>query len=157
MAGMKEFIRVGGIESYTGASTDPNAVSPRRRGLKQGGIMFLSAIFVVPLLGILSNLFMFDETIIGLVAFIGFVGGILRMIYAAIFQSGTPTAVEDAGFVTSLKQNFLDGKGSKASLPAGHEVPANAEFVPQARSWKETAELEPSVEPNSTTRIGGPS
>ncbi len=153
MAGMKEFVRVGGIESYTGASTDPNAVSPRRRGIKQGGIMFLSAIFIVPLLGILSNIFLFDETIIGLAAFVGFVGGILRMVYAAIFQSGNPTPVEEAGLVASLKQNFGSIK-AKPSLPSAKDIPAASEFMPQSRGWKETADLEAAVPPNSTTRIG---
>lgn len=71
--------------------------SPRRRGVKQGGVLFLSGILVVPLLGVLSSFApssAFLEILVAIAAIICFVGGPLRMLYAAIFEEGAPNRMQ---------------------------------------------------------------
>ena len=65
-------------------------ISPRRKGVKQGGLVFLSGALVVPALGVLYgwtgiNLFGF---LTALAAVLLFVGGALRMLYAGLFEEG---------------------------------------------------------------------
>jgi hypothetical protein len=64
--------------------------SPRKKGVKQGGMMILLAIVLVPALGVLwhwtdVNLFGF---LCALSAVVLFIGGPLRMLFAAIFEEG---------------------------------------------------------------------
>ena len=72
-------------------------ISPRRRGVKQGALLMLIGAVVVPLLGVLSS---FAPGRIGTpfeffaaaAAILCFVGGPLRMLFAAIFEEGAPTS-----------------------------------------------------------------
>ncbi len=74
---------------------DPGApvpISPRKKGVRQGGILFLTGALLVPIFGILlsysgSN---FLELLTAIAAILCFVGGPLRMLYAALFEEGGP-------------------------------------------------------------------
>ncbi len=66
--------------------------SPRRKGVKQGALLLLLGIVLVPLLGVLSsfnagNLF---DILTPMAAIFFFLGGVLRMLYAALFEEGAP-------------------------------------------------------------------
>jgi hypothetical protein len=68
-------------------------ISPRRKGVKQGVLLMLIGVLLVPILGVMSgfapgrleNVFAFFAA---LSAIICFVGGPLRMLFAAIFEEG---------------------------------------------------------------------
>ena len=70
-------------------------ISPRRRGVKQGGLLMLIGAIVVPIFGVMSGfapgrldtLFAFFAALSAIVCF---VGGPLRMLYAAIFEDAAP-------------------------------------------------------------------
>ena len=72
-------------------------ISPRRRGVKQGGFLMLLGALIVPVFGVmagfapgrLDNVFAFFAA---LSAVICFVGGPLRMLFAAIFEEGAPAS-----------------------------------------------------------------
>lgn len=69
-----------------------NEPSPRRKGVKQGALLILLGIILVPLLGVLSsfnagNLF---DILTPMAAIFFFLGGLLRMLYAALFEEGAP-------------------------------------------------------------------
>ena len=66
--------------------------SPRRKGVKQGVLLFLLGMILVPLLGVLNsfnagNLF---DILTPMAAIFFFLGGLLRMLYAALFEEGAP-------------------------------------------------------------------
>jgi hypothetical protein len=73
----------------------PTEISPRRRGVRQGGILLLSGMLVLPLLGVFSSWTggPFIEILMAIAAIICFVGGPLRMIYAALFEEGAPKRI----------------------------------------------------------------
>jgi hypothetical protein len=51
--------------------------------------MFLSGVVVVPVLGVLNSYLYFDITmLVGLAALILFLGGVMRMLFAALFEEG---------------------------------------------------------------------
>jgi len=72
-------------------------ISPRRRGVKQGAFLMLLGALIVPIFGVmagfapgrLDNVFAFFAA---LSAIICFVGGPLRMLFAAIFEEGAPAS-----------------------------------------------------------------
>jgi hypothetical protein len=71
-------------------------ISPRRRGVKQGALLMLIGAVLVPLMGVFSafapgRLEIMFEFFAALAAILCFVGGPLRMLYAAIFEEGAPT------------------------------------------------------------------
>jgi hypothetical protein len=68
-------------------------VSPRKKGVKQGALILLLGVLLVPTFGVLYgwtdiNLFGFFAA---LAAVLCFIGGPLRMLFAALFEEGAPT------------------------------------------------------------------
>ncbi|HEY6122205.1 MAG TPA: zinc ribbon domain-containing protein [Pyrinomonadaceae bacterium] len=79
----------GMLPVYAGTE-EANEISPRKRGVRQGGILMLTGVLLVPILGVLSHFAdsNFLQLLVAIAALICFVGGPLRMIYAAIFEDG---------------------------------------------------------------------
>ena len=71
-------------------------ISPRKKGVKQGALLFLLGVLLVPILAVfasyapgrLGNVFEFFTILSALLCF---TGGPLRMLFAAIFEEGAPT------------------------------------------------------------------
>jgi hypothetical protein len=63
---------------------EPPPASPRKRGVRQGALMFFLGIVLTPLLGVITE----TEQVAGVTALIFILGGLLRMLYAAIFEDG---------------------------------------------------------------------
>ena len=68
-------------------------ISPRKKGVKQGALILLLGVLLVPAFGVLYgwtdiNLFGFFAA---LAAVLCFIGGPLRMLFAALFEEGAPT------------------------------------------------------------------
>jgi len=90
--GVIQLLAHGGILPVYREPGTPAPISPRKKGVRQGGILFLTGVLLVPILGILysysnSN---FLELLTAIAAVICFVGGPLRMLYAALFEEGGP-------------------------------------------------------------------
>lgn len=155
MAGMGDFVRNGGLPARLQSGADPDAVSPKIKGLKQGGIMFLSGFLVVPMLAILSAIVNADPIAAGVAAIVLFWGGILRMIYALIFQTGRLTSPEKAGFLDSLRETFFGKEKNLGQLPQAQPQTASQGFEAGAFRWRETDDLDAVPrEGNATNRFG---
>jgi hypothetical protein len=87
---VNQILMNGGSMPVFSSEQGATEISPRKRGVKQGGMLFLLGIVLVPALAVLYgwtdfNLFGF---LAALSAVLLFVGGPLRMLYAAIFEEG---------------------------------------------------------------------
>jgi hypothetical protein len=151
LTGFDEVVAKGGLPKEILEKKDPNAISPRRRGLKQGGLLFLSGIVIVPILGILTAMFNGEGFLPGLAAIITFLGGFIRMIYALVFESGIPT-LEAEGMVQTLKNDLIGKKVTNKALPPQQSEPIPAGYQPPAGNWRETADLQPTSVTEETTR-----
>jgi len=72
---------------------ESNQMSPRKRGVRQGGVLLLSGALIVPILGVLDSFARnsaFLDILVAFAAIICFVGGPLRMLYASVFEEGAP-------------------------------------------------------------------
>jgi hypothetical protein len=128
-------------------------ISPRRRGVKQGAFLMLLGVLIVPIFGVmagfapgrLDNVFAFFAA---LSAVICFVGGPLRMLFAAIFEEGAPPDQ----FASQLNYKV------QASVPPAARVSAlpPAPAASPASQWRrpDTGELQPRASvTDSTTQL----
>jgi hypothetical protein len=152
MEGTMHLLANGGLIPQYASNADEKVASPRRKGVKQGALIFLLAIVVVPVLAVfasfapgrIGNAFEFFTV---LSALLGFLGGALRMLFAGIFEEGAPPKSQ---FMMHhpYAPPVLAGPHARMSLP-----PAAAN--PAAASWRQrpqTAEIQqpPSVTDNTT-------
>lgn len=153
MTGLAEVVSKGGLPPEffgEGEQTD----SPKKRGIKQGALLMLSSLIIVPLLAIISASFGFEPTIVAITAVITFWGGLLRILYAIIFEAGKGSvgAHANVGFVDSVKRNLTGKAPAKAGLPEASIEPAQSAFQPAPGNWRDTNELQPTSVTEETTR-----
>jgi hypothetical protein len=115
-----------------------NVVSTRKKGLKQGGKMILAGLILVPLLGVLTSIFWISPFLVGLTAIITFWGGLLRMVYALIFE-GSETEMLEEKISKFYRKNFKK-QTTPEQLP-----PPSVQFSEYSDGkqgmWRETADL----------------
>src|SRR5215510_8604062 len=148
--GVMQLLNTGGMVPVYREPDAPVPISPRRKGVKQGGLLLLSGALTVPILGMFASFTnaTFIEILAALAAIICFIGGPLRMLYAAVFEEGTPRPLRPYGPPTPMPvhpQQF----GPPQQRPALTPPPARAQG-----GWRRpnTAELAnpPSVTENTT-------
>ena len=95
MEGTMQLLAHGGMLPLYQPPEGEKTISPRRKGVRQGVLLMLIGAILVPILGVMSgfapgrleNVFAFFAAISALICFLG---GPLRMLYAAIFEEGAP-------------------------------------------------------------------
>jgi hypothetical protein len=128
-------------------------ISPRRKGVKQGALIFLLGVLLVPILaafasyapGRLSNVFEFFAVVSAILCF---TGGPLRMLFAALFEEGAPT------------RQFIAPSYAPPAIPPPPAArvsalpPASVNPASQWRPRPQTAEiLQPPSVTDHTTRL----
>jgi hypothetical protein len=151
MDGVMHLLAHGGMLPQYPAPTEEKTISPRKKGVKQGALLMLIGAILVPIFGVMSgfapgrldNVFAFFAA---LSAIICFLGGPLRMLFAAIFEEGAP----QPRFVAPMSYAptaIAAPPQARIALPPPHINPA--------ASWRpQTAEiLQPPSVTDSTTRL----
>ena len=146
--GVIQLLGAGGMLPVYRNPDEPVSISARRKGVKQGGILLLSGAVVVPLLGVMASFgnSAFLEILTAFAAIICFIGGPLRMLYAALFEEGAPSPLRMYGPPPVARQQFGPPMQHQALPPPQPR---------QAAAWRprpNTAELvtPPSVTENTT-------
>jgi hypothetical protein len=93
MEGVMYLLGHGGLLPHYQTEPGETTISPRRKGVKQGALLMLLGVLFVPIFGVMSgfsdgrisDIFGFFAA---LTAVICFIGGPLRMLFAAIFEEG---------------------------------------------------------------------
>ena len=149
--GVIQLLGNGGMIPVYRASDESPAISPRRKGVKQGGVLLLSGALIVPILAMFAsfvNSSPFLEILAALAAIICFIGGPLRMLYAGVFEEGAPKPIRAYGPPAPMyaPQQFVP-HGQNPALP-----PPPARSPSSWRPRPTTAELAnpPSVTENTT-------
>ena len=124
-------------------------LSPRSKGVRQGAMLMLSTLFVVPVISLISVFIVGgEEVIIPLAAIFCFIGGLLRMLYALMMEDAYAQVEPNqmAPYAPPGVPQF-DRSGHNAALPPASVNPASG-----WRSRPNTAELvrPPSVTENTT-------
>ena len=153
MEGVMHLLGHGGMLPHYQTQPGETTISPKRKGVKQGVLLMLLGVLFVPIFGVMSgfsdgrisDIFGFFAA---LTAVICFIGGPLRMLFAAIFEEGAKP---------------------KSYMPAVSYIPPAMPPLPQARvsalpppavntqPWRarpDTAEIVPPTSvPDHTTKL----
>lgn len=147
--GVIQLLGAGGMIPVYRTPDEPGHISPRRKGVKQGGVLLLSGAVVVPLLGVMASFSnsAFLEILVAFAAIICFIGGPLRMLYAGLFEEGAPSPVRMYGPPPVAQPQFGPHLQHQALPP-----PPPARSPSGWRARPNTAELvtPPSVTENTT-------
>src|SRR5215217_5119007 len=147
--GVLQLLSNGGSLPVYRTPDEPVPVSARRKGVKQGALLLLSGAVLVPILGIFASYSnsAFLEILTALTAILCFLGGPLRMLFAAVFEEGAPKPVP---VYPSTPMHMPQQFAQHAPSPALPPRPARPQ--PSWRPRPNTAELvsPPSVTENTT-------
>jgi len=143
MEGTMHLLAHGGMLPVYQPPPGEKTISPRRRGVKQGALLMLIGLLLVPILGImanfapgrLENVFAFFCAVSAIICFLG---GPLRMLFAAIFEEGAPPTQ----FMSQMNYKVPAQAIPQARVSALPPVPA-ANPASQWRQRPQTAELNP--------------
>ncbi|HMF55296.1 MAG TPA: zinc ribbon domain-containing protein [Pyrinomonadaceae bacterium] len=151
LQGVTQLLATGGQPALVPMEGGVRRRSPRYEGVKQGVSLFLIGMVLVPLVAVFSTLVLrHPELFVPPVAIICFVGGLMRIIYALIFQEGAKSMgqYDLPAYAPPTAQQQM-GAGSAARLGA---LPPQR--VMPVSGWRrpDTAELvqPPSVTENTT-------
>jgi hypothetical protein len=152
LGGVAELLAQGGVLKAGGEELRGSALSPRRRGVRQGVLMILLGTVVVPILAILNS-YQEDtaslDVLVAVSAVIFFAGGLMRILYAALFESSTPGAEGRLpAEVTPAVPAQLKAGAPAPALPPAQGVPVS-DFTPRRMNTAELAQP-PSVTENTT-------
>lgn len=155
MEGVIHLLAQGGMLPQFESSGDTK-MSPKRRGVMQGVIIFLAGILLVPIFGVMagfsdgriSDVFGFFAA---LTAVICFIGGPLRMLFAAIFEEGA----KPRPYLTA--PSYMPPAMPAMSPPPQARVSAIPPPAVNTQGWRarpETAEIVPPTSvPDHTTKL----
>jgi hypothetical protein len=142
----------GMLPSYEPASGETN-ISARRKGVKQGALLFLIGVVLVPLLAIFASyapnqIGKAFEFFAAAAAVLTFVGGPLRMLYAGLFEEGAPA--RQYVMPSAYSQPVIPPPVRMTALPQANAIPTVG-----WRARPQTAEIvqPPSVVSDHTTRL----
>lgn len=150
LEGVLHLLGSGGALPVYQPSVGSREMSARRKGVRQGAALFLAGAVVVPVLGVISsfthgpNLL---DILVPLAAIIFFLGGLMRMLFAALFEEGAPKH----HIVTTAyaPPQTLPGSHVPTALPPARSTPTGA-----WRGRPNTSEIrQPSSVTENTTRL----
>ncbi len=92
LAGLAQLLANGGAFPLPANEVGKAKLSPKQRGIRQGVFLGLLGTIIVPLLGVINA----PGELIGFAAIVCFVGGLVRLLYALMFQEDfAPTAARE--------------------------------------------------------------
>ena len=124
-------------------------LSPRSKGVRQGALLMLSTILLVPLAGILGVVILdLPAGIVGITAVSCVLGGLLRIFYALLMEDSV--APMNSQSMPGYAQSVMPQLGQPAQNPG--LPPASTNAAPVWRPRPTTAEIyqPPSVTENTT-------
>jgi len=150
LTGAAELIQTGGIiPRVTPMITKGD--TPRKKGLKQGMFIFLLTLLVVPIVSIFTMAIGVEPYAAAICAVALFMGGLLRMAYAWMFESND----FEVGTFGNVVNQLVNRQRTAAALPPQHSVPINAEvpFRAATGTWRDTNDLQPNSVTDGTTKL----
>lgn len=154
LTGTTELLFTGGIIPRAGVrSAGFFAPSARTRGFKQGLFVFLMTFLIVPIVAILTVATGAPKWGIPIAAITLFVGGLLRMAYALMFEPHVPAGELPEGNATFAPKLMPERQTTQHGLPAGNPLPASVYAAPRAGTWRDTSDLAPASVTDGTTKL----
>lgn len=147
-----ELLQTGGQNPYAVVRSAYRSISPRKRGLKQGLFLFLLTFLVAPLMGMITVALRIEPFLVGFAVVFFFIGGLLRMVYALMFESAEPggSTLEEKLIAHAAA---INDPSKQRVLAPQQTMPATSLASPAAGSWRDTNDLQPVSVTESTTKL----
>ena len=150
LEGVSALVATGGQLPMRYVQSGSRELSARSKGVRQGAMLMLSTLLVVPVVSVLTvSLDILPHIFIPLVAIICFIGGLLRMLYALMMEDANPPI--DLGQVSGY------AGPAQSQLESGRAIASAQASFTAAQAWKprpNTAEIfTPSSVTENTTRL----
>lgn len=148
LEGVTVILASGGMIPARYIKSGNQPLSPRSKGVRQGAMLMLSTLLVVPILAIITINLMnpISHIVVPLAAIFCFVGGLLRMLYALMMEDAVAPPEDNNSGAYASANPALDRPAFKPALP-----PASS---PNTANWRRpnTAEIyqPPSITENTT-------
>ncbi|HEX8141977.1 MAG TPA: hypothetical protein VF553_05235 [Pyrinomonadaceae bacterium] len=144
LGGVLALLASGGVPAAGLTYAAAKKLSPRRRGYRQGAMMMLLCLVVLPILAILTEVGL-PELFVPLAALIFFWGGVVRMIYARVFQEATPQGMPMAlpTYVPPIGSMQFGAGARQGALPPQRNAPL--------MGWRQPTDTAEMVRPPSVT------
>ena len=141
----------GGMLATLDTESQGRKMSPRQRGVRQGAMLMLSTVLIVPLIVFAILLFHVDQLIplIPLAAVVCFVGGLLRIVYALMF--GDAAAVPPAVLDNKVMPAMPFASAQLNAPVRGTALPPAQEMTVPATDWRRRPETSEIIQPPSVT------
>ncbi len=153
LTGTAELLQTGGMIPQTPAWTQNPKNSPQKRGLKQGLFIFLLTFLLVPIIAIVSVALGLRPWGIPIAAILLFVGGLLRMAYALMFESPISDDLSIDESIPSARRGVLNRQPGAPLLTSTPMTTAQDYVSPAAGNWRDTKDLEPASVTEGTTKL----
>jgi hypothetical protein len=145
-----ELLQTGG-QNPLAVRRDTSLPSPRRRGVKHGLFIFLLTFFFVPIVAMISMALRLDPGVAGAASVLFFMGGVLRMVYAWMFEStepGAPTIEEKV-----MARVFKTSRSQPHTLAPQSSIPIENRISSGTGNWRDTNDLQPVSVVEGTTKL----
>ena len=150
-----ELLTTGGnliVREATGIG--PRKVSARQKGIRQGAMLMLSALLIVPLVAIIGVALMgLPGEVAGVAAVTCFMGGFLRIAYALLLEEKEPEEARPEyapAYTPPGVPAYMNPPARGAALPPQQSAPAPAYRAPKRANTGELSVRPPSVTENTT-------
>ncbi len=153
LTGVADLLTTGGLIPQNRPSIAGKSMSPRSRGIKQGLFIFLLTFLIVPIIAIVSSALRLPPFGVPIAAIVLFVGGLLRMVYAAMFESAVAEGYAIEGAAIAGPQALLNQNRVGAALPGQTSIPATDYITPRTGQWRDTNDLQPASVTEGTTKL----
>lgn len=152
LTGIAEVIENDGKLPENSKKDSKKLSTARKKGLKQGLFMLLLAILISPILMIFAKEMQIRPAMFILSMFILFVIGVVRMLYAKMFESDEPLgdAFKETEFQSAPAS--LAGKKDAGALTAAQTNPVSDFVPPMQGAWRGSDELVFSSATDVTTK-----
>jgi hypothetical protein len=112
----------------------------------QGLFIFLLSFLIVPITAMISIALNIEPFLVAIAAVLFGVGGLLRTVYAFMFESGASRP--------TFNENLISEMRSSPALPPSQSIPASAYTSPTG-AWRDTNDLQrqPGSVTDSTTKL----
>ena len=122
------------------------------RGIRTGVFMFLLMFVVAPIVGLIATFGLgIEPWPVGVVVTLLGLGGLLRIVYALMFESSAPVAITEPRTPSALDPS--SATFATSALPPHRSVPASEYTSPQPGTWREPQASEPSSVTDDTTKL----
>lgn len=138
LTGVAEVMANNGIVPTKQGGIAGQTDSPRRRGIKLGAFIFFLTFILVPITAVISITFNLKPILPALAVFLFGGGGILRMVYALMFES-TQSKTLGTGLQTAFPQSMPDQRYEPQLIAASAQVESYS--PPRQGKWMDTNEL----------------